>query len=58
MLETIQYLNKNKNILSLLKEGKASLINVTALEQSLIIESFNRKEKAKLKDYYSAYWHA
>lgn len=58
MLEIIQYLNKNKNILSLLKEGKASLLNVTALEQSLIIESFNRKEKVKLKDYYSAYWHA
>ncbi|WP_139996321.1 competence pheromone ComX [Kurthia sp. Dielmo] len=58
MLEIIQYLNKNKSILSLLKEGKVSLVNISTVEEKLIIESFENKEKKTLKDLYSAYWRA
>lgn len=58
MLEIIQYLNKNKSILSLLKEGKVSLVNISTVEEKLIIESFENKEKKTLKDLYLAYWRA
>ncbi|POZ57511.1 competence pheromone ComX [Lysinibacillus sp. FSL M8-0337] len=56
MLEIVQYINKNRNILDLLKEKRVSLLNVNELEQNLILESFEHGEKKTLKDSYLMYW--
>jgi len=37
----IQYLEQNPTLVTLLKEKKASLIGVTALEQKAILDSFD-----------------
>ena len=37
----IQYLEQNPTLVTLLKEKKASLIGVTALEQRAILDSFD-----------------
>ena len=58
MLEIIQYLHKNQSVLSLLKEGKISLLNVNPLENRFILEAFELKEKPAKKDPYLLYWHA
>lgn len=56
MIETIQYLHKNRNILSLFKEGKISLLNITPIESQLILESFDLKKRPTAKDSYLLYW--
>lgn len=58
MLKMVQYLHKNKDILSLFKEGKISLLNVNSLEEQLILESFDTKEKRSKEDSFLFYWHA
>ncbi|MEK5333709.1 MULTISPECIES: competence pheromone ComX [unclassified Lysinibacillus] len=58
MLEITQYLQKNKNILDLLKENKVSLLNINEFEKNLILESFEQGEKKVLKNNLSAYWRA
>jgi len=39
----IQYLEQNPTLVTLLKEKKASLIGVTALEQKAILDSFDEE---------------
>ncbi|MFJ7648334.1 hypothetical protein ACIQ1H_12305 [Lysinibacillus sp. NPDC097279] len=58
MLEITQYLQKNRNILDLLKENKISLLNINEFEKKLILESFEQGEKKVLKNALSAYWRA
>ncbi|MFJ5764501.1 MULTISPECIES: hypothetical protein [unclassified Lysinibacillus] len=58
MLEITQYLQKNRNILDLLKENKVSLLNINEFEKNLILESFEQGEKKVLKNNLSAYWRA
>ncbi|QPQ36737.1 MULTISPECIES: competence pheromone ComX [unclassified Lysinibacillus] len=58
MLEITQYLQKNRNILDLLKENKISLLNINEFEKNLILESFEQGEKKVLKNALSAYWRA
>ncbi|KOY82779.1 competence pheromone ComX [Lysinibacillus macroides] len=41
MINMIQYLEQNPALVTLLKEKKASLIGLTALEQKAILDSFN-----------------
>ena len=41
MINVIQHLEKNPDLVTLLKEQKASLIGVSAMEQKAILESFN-----------------
>lgn len=41
MINMIQYLEQNPTLVTLLKEKKASLIGVTALEQKAIVDSFD-----------------
>ncbi|WP_347722642.1 competence pheromone ComX [Lysinibacillus capsici] len=41
MINMIQYLEQNPTLVTLLKEKKASLIGVTALEQRAILDSFD-----------------
>ncbi|MGE7093144.1 competence pheromone ComX [Lysinibacillus sp. NPDC048646] len=40
MINMIQFLEQNPSMVTLLKEKKASLVGVTALEQKAILESF------------------
>jgi len=58
MLEITQYLQKNRNILDLLKENKVSLLNINEFEKNLILESFEQGEKKVIKNELSAYWRA
>ncbi|MFB7155433.1 competence pheromone ComX [Lysinibacillus sp. NPDC056232] len=58
MLKIIQYLQKNEEILALFKEGKVSLLNISPLESSLILESFDNAVKPSLRDSYQLYWRA
>lgn len=58
MIGIVQYLHKNQDILTLLKEGKTSLLYVNSLEKKFIIESFESKTKPSKKDSYLSYWHA
>ncbi|SEN75496.1 hypothetical protein SAMN04487786_0190 [Paenisporosarcina quisquiliarum] len=55
MIGIVQYLHKNRDILTLLKEGKVSLLNVNSLEKQFILESFESKT---IKDTFLLYWHA
>lgn len=41
MIKIIQYLEQNPSVVALIKEQKASLVGVTAIEQQAILESFN-----------------
>jgi len=41
MINVIQHLEKNPELVALLKEQKASLIGVSAMEQKAILEAFN-----------------
>jgi len=43
MINMIQYLEQNPKLVTLLKEKKASLIGVTALEQKAILDSFDEE---------------
>ncbi|EFI67290.1 MULTISPECIES: competence pheromone ComX [Lysinibacillus] len=43
MINMIQYLEQNPTLVTLLKEKKASLIGVTALEQKAILDSFDEE---------------
>ena len=58
MLAITQYLQKNRNILDLLKENKISLLNINEFEKNLILESFEQGEKKVLKNNLSSYWRA
>ncbi|MFJ3390950.1 MULTISPECIES: competence pheromone ComX [unclassified Lysinibacillus] len=40
MINVIQHLEKNPDLVALLKEQKASLIGVSAMEQRAILDSF------------------
>ena len=40
MIKVMQYLEQNPSVVALVKEQKASLVGVTALEQNAILESF------------------
>ncbi|MFJ6208995.1 competence pheromone ComX [Lysinibacillus sp. NPDC092081] len=41
MMNVIQYLEKNPNLVALLKAQKASLIGISSLEQKAILDAFN-----------------
>ena len=41
MINMIQYLEQNPSLVTLLKEKKASLIGISALEQKAILDSFD-----------------
>ncbi|WP_155591519.1 competence pheromone ComX [Lysinibacillus cavernae] len=41
MINVIQYLEQNPSLVTLLKEKKASLIGISALEQKAILDSFD-----------------
>ncbi|MCM0624988.1 competence pheromone ComX [Lysinibacillus sp. OL1_EC] len=41
MINVIQYLEQNPSLVTLLKEQKASLVGVSSVEQSAILEAFN-----------------
>lgn len=41
MIKAIQFLEQNPSLVALLKDQKASLVGVTALEQKAILESFD-----------------
>ncbi|QDP99234.1 competence pheromone ComX [Lysinibacillus fusiformis] len=41
MINMIQFLEQNPSMVTLLKEKKASLVGVTALEQKAILDSFD-----------------
>ncbi|QDQ01047.1 competence pheromone ComX [Lysinibacillus fusiformis] len=43
MMNVIQYLEKNPSLVELLKEQKASLIGISAIEQKAILESFEEE---------------
>ncbi|MNH43232.1 hypothetical protein D3C79_1050830 [compost metagenome] len=43
MINMIQYLEQNPTLVTLLKEKKASLIGVTAIEQKAILDSFDEE---------------
>lgn len=43
MIKVMQFLEKNPSLVALLKEQKASLVGVTALEQKAILESFEEE---------------
>ena len=48
MIKIIQFLNKNVNIVELLKENKVSLVGVTETETQAILEAFDEKLCAKI----------
>lgn len=48
MINVIQHLEKNPNLVALLKEQKASLIGVSAMEQRAILDSF--EEEVRFED--------
>ncbi|GAB0170388.1 competence pheromone ComX [Lysinibacillus sp. CTST325] len=41
MMNVIQYLEKNPNLVTLLKAQKASLIGISSLEQKAILDAFS-----------------
>lgn len=41
MINMVQYLEQNPSLVTLLKEKKASLIGISALEQKAILDSFD-----------------
>ena len=41
MMNVIQYLEKNPDLVALLKTQKASLIGISSLEQKAILDAFN-----------------
>lgn len=43
MINMIRFLEQNPTLVTLLKEKKASLVGVTALEQQAILESFEEE---------------
>ncbi|KOP78261.1 competence protein ComX [Lysinibacillus sp. FJAT-14745] len=43
MINTIQFLEQNPSLVTLLKENKASLVGVSELEQKAILESFDEE---------------
>ncbi|MGE8036320.1 competence protein ComX [Lysinibacillus sp. KCTC 33748] len=43
MINTIQYLEQNPSMVTLLKEKKASLLGVTEIEQKAILDSFDEE---------------
>ncbi|KOS63301.1 competence pheromone ComX [Lysinibacillus agricola] len=43
MINVIQHLEKNPELVALLKEQKASLIGISAIEQKAILDSFEEK---------------
>ncbi|MGE7692779.1 competence pheromone ComX [Lysinibacillus sp. NPDC094177] len=43
MINTIQYLEQNPSIVTLLKEKKASLVGITELEEKAILDSFDEE---------------
>lgn len=47
MIKYIQYLVENKELLTLLKENKLSLVNVTPMEQQAIVEAFKNDSKVQ-----------
>ncbi|MEY9972867.1 competence protein ComX [Lysinibacillus sp. RC46] len=51
MINVIQHLEKNPDLVALLKEQKASLIGVSAMEQRAILDSFD--EDVRLE---SGFW--
>ncbi|GKU76398.1 hypothetical protein L3i20_v207950 [Paenibacillus sp. L3-i20] len=49
MAEMIKYLQKNKEVISKVKEGKASLIGISREEEKVILDSFDGE---RTKSYY------
>jgi len=43
MMNVIQYLEQNPALVTLLKEQKASLIGISAVEQKAILDAFNNE---------------
>ena len=43
MIKAIQYLEQNPSLVTLLKEQKASLIGVSAIEQQAVLEAFEEE---------------
>lgn len=43
MMNVIQYLEKNPDLVALLKSKKASLIGISSLEQKAILDAFNNE---------------
>jgi len=51
-MNTIQYLEQNPALVTLLKEKKASLIGMTELEQRAILDSFDEEVKLEFGVWY------
>ena len=43
MIKVMQYLEQNPSVVALVKEQKASLVGVTAIEQQALLESFDEE---------------